>query len=101
MGFGVGFWVGVGVSGVKVGVGVAGVSTTVGVAAWEGPDGLASPTSRDAVVVAEAAPPEDIELTGMQAATAAAYIEITKAAPRDALTLVDRTGSDNRLPSNC
>jgi hypothetical protein len=37
----------------------------------------------------------------MQAATAAAYIEITKAAPRDALTLVDRTGSDNRLPSNC
>ncbi|HJX67745.1 MAG TPA: hypothetical protein VJ258_03345 [Candidatus Limnocylindrales bacterium] len=101
MGFGVGFGVGVGVSGVMVGVGVAALSTPVGVAAWAGPDALASPTSREAVVVADAAPPEDTELTGMQAATAAAYIEIIRAAPRDTLTLVDRTGNDTQLPSNC
>ena len=99
MGFGVGFGVGVGVSGVVVGVGVAVLWTTVGVAA--GRDGLASATNRDAVVVEEAVPPDDIELTGMQAATAAAYIDIVRAAPRDTLTLVDRTGNDTQLPSNC
>jgi hypothetical protein len=55
-----------------VGVGVAALSTPVGVAAWAGPDALAPPTGPDAVVVADAAPPEDIELAGMQAATAAA-----------------------------
>jgi uncharacterized lipoprotein NlpE involved in copper resistance len=81
-----------------VGVGVAVLSTTVGVAA--GRDGLASATSRDAVVVEEAAPPDDVELAGMQAATAAAYIEIVRAAPRDALVLVDRNGNDTQLPSN-
>jgi hypothetical protein len=70
VGFGVGFGVGVGVSGVMVGAGVAVLSTIVGAAA--GRDGLASATSRDAVVVEEALPLDDIELTGMQAATAAA-----------------------------
>ena len=45
--------------------------------------------------------PDDIELTGMQAATAAAYIDIVRAAPRDTLTLADRTGNDTQLPSNC
>jgi hypothetical protein len=99
VGFGVGLGVGVGASGVMVGVGVAALSTIVGVAAWAGRDALASPTSREAVVVGDAAPP--VKLAGMQAATAAAYIEIIRAAPRDTLTLVDRTGNDTRLPSNC
>jgi hypothetical protein len=57
---------------VTVAVGVAVLSTALGVAAWAGRDALASPTSRVAAVVGDAAPPDDIELTGMQAATAAA-----------------------------